>query len=226
MRDPYPSTVPIKYDPDGNAQAYVGNSVICPLSPSSLLYGSLLSLREKLRNSSFAHLFARDALMEPANWHTTVFIGARDKIRSKGYWPKDLPSDVPQDEVLTDKLRKFDLQCTPPYRMKVSSVGRTKYSINVQLTPETAEEEGRLKDLRNRLSDYLGIRHPQHDSFTFHLTLAYLLRWLDDGQKQELDALLQEHFETMPAQMELGRPTFCTFQNMKGWSPVLELKNL
>jgi hypothetical protein len=164
-----------------------------------------------------------------ANWHTTVFIGARDKIRSKGYWPKDLLLDVPQDEVLellTDKLRKFDLQCTPPYRMKVSSVGRTNYSINMQLTPETAEEEGRLKDLRNRLSNYLVIRHPQHDSFTFHLTLAYLLRWLDDGQKQELDALLQEHFETMPAQMELDRPTFCTFQNMKGWSPVLELKNL
>ena len=228
MRDPYPSTVPIKYDPDGNAQAYVGNSIICPLSPSSLLYGSLLGLREKLRNSSLSHLFARDALMEPANWHMTFFIGARDKIRSEGYWPKDVPLDMPQDEVLellTDKLRKFDLQCDPPYKMKISGPGQTNYSISVHLTPETAEED-RLKDLRNRLSDHLCIRHPEHDKFKFHLTLAYLLRWLDDGQKQELDALLQEHFEALPAQVEMGGPTFCTFQDMKGWKPVLQLKNL
>jgi hypothetical protein len=229
MRPPYPSAVPTKYDPDGNVQPFPGNTIIIPLSPSTELYASLLTLREKLLKSHLAPLFAKDSLAKPVNWHMTLFIGARDKIRTPGYWPQDIPVDMPLEDVLvalTDKLERFDLQCEPPYRMKVSGFGDTDYSIGVHLTPESADEEKRLRDLRNRLSKQLGIRHPGHDGFKFHVTLAYLLRWPDDRQKRELNALLQEHFQSMPARVDMGRPVFCSFKDMNGWEPVLKLADL
>ena len=199
-------------DPDGNVQPYPGNTIISSLSPSSDLYASMLVLRDKLRNSNLSHLYA---LLPPSSWHMTIFEGVCDDVRTPGYWPSDLSMDASLaecDALFANKLSSFDLQCDPPYLMSV--VGFTPSGLGVHVEPRTPEENARLRGLRDRLSEVLKIRHPDHEVYGLHLSLAYFLRYLTDEQKKELSVLLEGHLKSMPTEFELGAPEFCKFDDM------------
>ncbi len=216
-RPQYPIGVPSKFDPDGNVQRFPGNTIVAHLPADSRLYASMLQLYAKLEASPLSKLFA---LLPPSSWHMTVFEGVCDSVRGDGYWPHDIPRDASLEEctaVFTEKLRKFNLgdESSPPYRLKVVGFSSFWVGIGVSLQLATDEEDRRFRGLRDRLSGTLLVRHPQHDHYELHLSMAYFLRYLDDGQKEDLGKLLQEHLEGgMPRDFELGAPEFCTFENM------------
>ncbi|KAF4930691.1 hypothetical protein CGCVW01_v000854, partial [Colletotrichum viniferum] len=95
--------------------------------------------------------------------------------------------------------------------------------IGVRLDGRTPAETERLRSLRNKLADKLNIRHPIHDEYGFHLSVAYLLRHLTHQQNQELEGLLLRHFEEMPKSFELAAPEFCAFENMFAFKRVFFL---
>lgn len=223
----YPAGVPSKFDPDGNVQHFPGNTIVSHLSPSSALYASLLGLHAKLAASPLAHLFT---LLPPSSWHMTVFEGVCDTERYPGHWPSDLPRDLPLDECtahLAGKLSTFDLgeDARPPYRLTAQGFTSFDVGIGVHLSLRTPEEETRFRELRDRLSEVLKIRHAQHDRYGLHLSMAYFLRHLDEAQKEELGKLLMGHFESMPREFELGAPEFCTFENMFRFDRLFYLEN-
>ncbi|KAJ7244970.1 RNA ligase/cyclic nucleotide phosphodiesterase [Mycena haematopus] len=212
-RAKYPGGVPNKFDPEGNVQRYRGNTFICPLSPSSQpeLYSSLLALYEKLRSHHLSHLYA---LLPPSSWHMTVFDGVCE-VHQPGRWPDDLPVDASLEDCTSlyeKKLSTFDLRCDPPYRLSIAGIDLLPSFIELHLEPHTTEENARIRDLRPAVE--APAYSEERSSYTLHLTLAYLLRFLTAEQNQELTALFIEHFEGMPKQFELGAPEFCTFENM------------
>ncbi|KAJ3962614.1 hypothetical protein N0V92_000683 [Colletotrichum tropicale] len=215
-RPQYPTGVPSKFAPDGAVQAFAGNTIICHLSPSDPLYVSMQELSDKLAASKFASLIT---LLPPTSFHMTVFEGVCDQVRKPGYWPSDLRLDAPLEEC-NSKFEKalggFDLgdEHAPPYKMTVRGFDPLEIGIGVQLDGRTPAETVRLRSLRNKLAEKLNIRHPIHDGYGFHLSVAYLLRHLTDEQNRELQALLLNHFEDMPKEFELSAPEFCTFENM------------
>ncbi|KAF7357573.1 DUF1868-domain-containing protein [Mycena sanguinolenta] len=222
----YPNGVPSKFDPEGNVQRYRGNTFICHLSPSSEpeLYNSLLALHDKLKNHHLSHLYT---LLPPSSWHMTVFDGSCED-QQPGRWPDDLPGNASLEEctaLYEKKLSTFDLQCDPPYRLSIVDIDLLPSYIELHLEPQTVEENARIRDLRDRLSQLLHIRKKDHVTYTLHLTLAYLLRFLTAEQNQELTALFSEHFEGMPKQFKLGAPEFCTFENMLAFKRLFYLKN-
>ncbi|KAJ9136547.1 DUF1868-domain-containing protein [Pleurostoma richardsiae] len=226
-RPEYPIGVPSKFDPDGNIQDFPGNTILAHLSPSSPLYASMLSLYKKLQESPLSHLYA---LLPPPSWHMTVFEGVCDQVRKPGFWPADLPADAPLGDctaLFTQKLAAFDVgDDGPPYLMKVVGFSTLEVGIGVHVEPRTAEEGRRLQRLRDRLAGTLKIRHPQHDTYELHLSVAYLLRHLDGAQEGALMTLLLEHFREMPLEFELGAPEFCTFDDMAAFKRVLYLGGL
>jgi hypothetical protein len=213
-RRKYPSGIPAKFDPDGNVQPFPGNTIIAHLSPSSEIYASMLVLYDKLRLSHLSHLFT---LLPPSSWHMTIFEGVCDQVRKPGSWPSDLAMDAPLaecDELFTKKLSAFDLRCDPPYLMSVIGWSSLKNGISVHVELRTPEESKRLRGLRDRLADLLQIKHRDHATYNLHLSVAYLLRYLTAEQKNELTALLMDHFKGMPKEFDLGAPEFCVFDNM------------
>ena len=56
----------------------------------------------------------------------------------------------------------------------------------------TAEDRRIMRDWRNRLADLVGFRHPHHDTYEFHMTFAYPVRWLDDAELPAWQALFDE----------------------------------
>ncbi|KAK1984508.1 RNA ligase/cyclic nucleotide phosphodiesterase [Colletotrichum cereale] len=223
---PYTAGVPSKFASGGTVQPFPGNTFICHLSPSEPLYASMQALSDKLAASKFASLVT---LLPAPSFHMTVFEGVCDQVRKPGYWPADLALDAPLaqcDSHFETALSNFDLGPggRPPYKMTVKGFDPLEIGIGVRLEGRTPAETGRLRALRNRLADALEIRHPTHDGYGFHLSVAYLLRHLDDEQRSELEALLMRHIEEMPKDFELGAPEFCVFNDMFAFKRVFFLQ--
>jgi hypothetical protein len=221
----YPLGVPWKFDPDGNVQHYPGNTIIAPLSPSSELHTSLRALFDKLKSNHLSHLYA---LLPPSSWHMTVFEGVLDDTREPGRWPDDLPLNASLEECTSlyeAKLASFDLKGDSPYHLSILGFSPMVAGITLHLEPSTSEDNARMRDLRDRLSELLHIRAEGHETYGFHLSVAYLLRFPTQDQDKELMKLLTDHFEGMPKRFELGPPVFCSFDDMFAFTPLLYLRN-
>jgi hypothetical protein len=89
--------------------------------------------------------------------------------------------------------------------------------LGLVVGPVGAEDAAALATGRDRLADLFGYRHPDHDSYVFHITFAYLLDWLPDAELPEVRAFLEaglaEIRRAAPV-IELTPPAFCRFEDM------------
>ena len=70
---------------------------------------------------------------------------------------------------------------------------------------------------KSRVSDLLGIRFENHDTYTFHITLAYILRKLKGDEIKKLiktNSRLREIFIKNFPIIQIEKPVLCTFENM------------
>jgi hypothetical protein len=226
QHEKYPKGIPHKFDRDGNVQSFPGNTIICHLSPSSEMYASMQVLYGKLKEHPLSHLYT---MLPPSSWHMTVFEGALDKNREPTYWPADLDLNASIADCtafLEKKLGAFDLQYETPFHLSVIGFKPLVSSISVHVKPQTAEENTAIRHLRDRLADVTKMRQKGHDKYRFHLTMAYILRYLSVEQEKELREVLMRHFEDMPKELELGLPEFCRFEDMFAYERLLYLQNI
>lgn len=213
-----------KFDLSGQVLPFAGNTIISHLHLNSDLYKTLLPIHEKLNSSRFTTFYA---LLPPSSWHMTVFEGVCDQRRKSDVWPKDLPLDAPLascHDLFKDKLSKFDLGIPIPLRLAVTGLVMSRGGIRLDLAPINEEEEKSLRGLRNRLSDLLQIRARGHDTYVFHLALAYKIVPMGHEDEEALLNLLQEWYMTIPHDFELGAPEFCHFDNMFAFNRQMFLK--
>ncbi|KAM0284029.1 hypothetical protein ACHAQH_002224 [Verticillium albo-atrum] len=173
-RSPYPVGVPFKFSPDGVGQRYPGNTTVCHIPSSSPLIPGLHQVYSTI--GSHPSLSKAIRLLPPASWHMTVFDGVREIECEPGMWPPGL-AKKPLSESTADfsrRLREFGFQLeseglAPPYKMKVRGVEiPATVGIGLQVEGATPEEERRMRKLRDRLSDVLGFRAPNHEVYEFH----------------------------------------------------------
>lgn len=214
VRKEYPGGVPAKFKIDGSVRHYPGNTIICHLSPDSTLHTQLMKLYRELEANRDEVLYT---LLPPPSWHMTVFEGVCDQVRKSGFWPSDLSLDVPLSECnshFTTKLSAFEMGTEPPFRLRIAGYSPRVDGIGLHLEPITAAEEVRLRRLRDRLAETLNIRHPSHDTYVFHLSIAYFIRFPSDEERERLEERLAAHLPGLPAEFELGAPEFCYFHDM------------
>lgn len=111
----------------------------------------------------------------------------------------------------------------PPYRMRVRGFDRAVVDVGLEVEGADAEEEGRLRRLRDRLADAVGFRAPDHGTYGFHITMAYLLRHVDGEEREELDRVFAGLLPGVRMEFELGRAEFCTFEDMYAFRRVFYL---
>jgi hypothetical protein len=209
-----PSGVPSKFSVNGAVRPFPGNTIICHLSQGSELHTRLTQLAIDLDARNNEALYT---LLPPSSWHMTVFEGVCDQVRTPGFWPADLPADAPLAEcnaAFSGKLSAFDMNITPPFRMCISGYTPRVDGIGLHLEPINTAEEVRIRKLRDRLSKELQIRHPSHETYGFHLSVAYFIRFPTDDERSALDTMLFNHLQGMPTEFELAAPEFCFFDDM------------
>ena len=162
----------------------------------------------------------RFAYTPVSSYHMTVFQGIIEGRRQRDFWPEDMPADASIDDTTRFFLQRLeDFPAPRPFRMKPVSIT----PLGVVLAGATEEDERVVRQLRDELTVPFGYRHPDHDSYRFHITLAYPKAWLPAGaQEIYLPALarLRDAIAEEVDLVELGAPAFCIFPDMTEFRPV------
>ncbi len=220
---PAPPDVGRKFFANGRVMPFAGNTIICHLpqqGEDAEPFRALLDIYRMLPSHSFAR---KIAALPPSSYHMTLFGGANDKERRASLWPSGLPLDMPIaqcNRVLGDRLRTFRLgEEGGPYRMRIDLAEPPvdEAPLTIRLLQADEGEAARLRRLRTRLSETLGIRAPDQDQYRFHITLAYLVEWLTDEEKQDFRRTLagwKDMLATRAPVLMLGAPEYCTLEDM------------
>ena len=220
QRPLYPIGVPAKFSPEGVVQRYPGNTTLCHLLVDSPLPPGLRALHGALNS----HLVFSNQihLLPPASWHMTVLDGVRETECEPGMWPpgKEKQPLVECTTEFSRKLRQLGLELqneglAPPYRMRVRGFDPSVVGVGLEVEGATAEEEKRMRRLRDRLADTLGFRAPNHETYNFHISVAYWLRHIDGEEREELNKVFAQHLPALQREFQLGAVEFCTFENMQ-----------
>jgi hypothetical protein len=221
LRPSLPSGVGTKFYPDGSVRPFPGNTIICHV-PAGAARNGLLDLHACLARLD---LNGSISLLPISSLHMTVFEGVCDQVRKPNHWPDDLAIDAPLDvcnALFEKKLRHFDLDCEPPYHLRIEKLERLATGIGLRLLPNNDDENRRLRDLRNRLSTLLHLRHADHESYVFHISFAYIIRQLTPEQVKLIAGTVADWQMGQPI-LELGGPEFCKFENMFHFERQFEL---
>lgn len=205
-----------RFDAQGTFLQQPGNTVVSHVADGSATQQALVRVREALKALPYGDHFAYTPV---SSLHMTVFQGTIEGRRKSAYWPQELASEAPIDETTTfflDRLKAFPK--ASEFRMRPVEVT----PLGVVVTGATLADERSIRALRDQLTVPFGYSHPDHDSYTFHVTLAYLKAWLPaDAEAIYLPALaeLTRSFVADVEVLELDLPAFCTFNDMTEFKP-------
>lgn len=218
----FPPDVGRKFHADGRVAEFLGNTIICHVPQQDAgfeVFDHLLGVYRDLPGYGFSR---KIAILPPSSYHMTIFGGANDKERKPHLWPADVPFDMPIDEcnaLMGERLLAFDLDCTLPIRMRVNTAEPANHPqpLLIDLIPVDAQEDQKLRRLRDRLSVALKIRAPDHDRYGFHMSLGYQTGWFSDDEQREYVATRRRwmaQLRTKIDMIEFGAPEYCTLRDM------------
>ena len=159
-----------------------------------------------------------------ASLHMTIFQGVIEYRRRLPYWPADIPLETPikdTTELFLQRLRNF--KPCGPFNVHVTHATPN----GLRLDGVTQEDKAMLKLWRDRFADYFGFRHPDHNSYKFHITFAYMKERFSDKAmctwQVALDDLVEE-INTRAPVIDLQPPAYCCFEDMNHFEELLIFK--
>lgn len=208
----------IRYDSSGRFLTERGNTVVCHLVEGSESAAAILEARARYTTMPGADKLAFTA---PASLHMTLFQGIIETRRALPYWPGDVPVETPVDDmtgIFMDRLAHF----RPGKAFAVEVKHATPLGLVVDGV--TDDDRAALRDWRNRLADLLGYRHPDHETYAFHITFAYMIERFDDETLAAWLPFLEEvaaDIRRRAPVIELRAPAFCAFDDMNHFEELL-----
>lgn len=212
-----------KFAADGRVLPFVGNTIVCHVpqqGDGSASFDALLDIYRDLPAKAWTR---KMTATPPSSYHMTIFGGANDKERRYPLWPAGIPLDLPMsrcDEIIAGRLRDFRLGADAgPYRMRVNLAEPDAHEtpLTIRLLAADQDTEQRLRRVRNRLADVLGIRTPDHDRYRFHITLGYqfapMLAPEYHAFRHDVRQWKEELAKKAPV-ITLGNPEFCLLKDM------------
>lgn len=211
-----PVAVGTKFEPDGRVRRFAGNTVICHVPADGVLFAALVAMQASYAAAPFARKLT---LLPASSLHMTVFEGVCEDIREPSRWPRDLPTDLPLDAVtrhFAERLGCFDPACRLPFRLRPAPPTPSWGGAVLALAPLDEAEDANLRGLRDRLAERLLLRVPTHAGYVFHITLAYVIDWLDPEEDAAIRVLYAAGARRIAdlGPVELGPPEFCRFDDM------------
>ena len=204
---------------DGEFLHELGNTVVCHLVEGSMTQSAIIKARQQLLDmpEASAHL----AFTPVSSLHMTVFQGIIERRRTWPYWPKEMPQDASIDQMTTfyrERLQNFPK--LPSFSMQVTGITPN----GLVMKGVTAQDDRVVAEWRNAFAEAFGYRHPDHETYEFHITFAYVIRWFDPAclplWQRALDRCLEELRAAAPF-IEMRPPAFCEFSDMKHFEELI-----
>jgi hypothetical protein len=207
-----------RYNQAGVFQPEAGNTVVCHVAEGSATQQALADARLVFQGMADA---ARLAFTPVASYHMTLFQGIIEGRREYPYWPRDLESDTSIGE-MTEQFRQrlAGFAGGPAFQVAVTAVVPT----GLRVEGIGAADRQAMADWRDGFAELLGYRHPDHASYDFHITMAYLIDWIDadalPAWQDMLHAVEADIVQRAPV-LELRAPAFCSFADMNWFEELL-----
>jgi hypothetical protein len=207
-----------KFSPEGVVQHWPGNTFICHVPKDSAQHAALCAMQGAMMASEIGDFFS---WLPPASFHMTVFQGISP---DDPVWPDGLSRDVSRDEVTAVLLGRLHSVSLPQH---FTPSARGLYAgHSVTLEGIDAVAEARLRGARMALRDATGLKPHGFETYTFHITLGYPLRWLTAVEAKAViaasDATFAAHGAAL-AEVPLGPVEFCCFENMHHFEIIAKL---
>lgn len=208
-----------KFHPDGTARRFAGNTIICFVAPESVIGRAASAFQAALQAQSFGTKFT---LLPPSSFHMTVMDLLCDEVRTAERWSTQLPLDVALSA--SDAFFAERVPGIPAPTGLVMQVSGLYYADNLMLTLDAADDAtaAKLRDYRKAIAEATGVRHPDHDSYGFHMSLGYRLYELDADEAAALAELCEEwtpQLKTAGAAIALPPPELTAFDDMTLFVP-------
>lgn len=217
-----------KFDYDGQALRYPGNSIVSHVPQDTPFYKNLVELQNEIKQSEFGALHT---FLPKNSFHITLFNGTNENPAQRekaGFWPRDLAKTAPIEEVHLHYVRK--LQQFKPDLPKVLKFAPTELwgpfdKEMIILGVELVEGREKIVQFRQQLSELLQTTRNQPDKFRFHITLAY--NWKKYTPEQLARAEIQrkiwsDTFKQQNPLLEIDTVEFSIFDDMLAYSPLLK----
>ncbi|MBN8952730.1 MULTISPECIES: DUF1868 domain-containing protein [unclassified Rhizobium] len=207
-----------RYDRAGIFQYEPGNTVVCHLTEGSQTEQAIVAARQRYLDMPEASQFAFTPI---SSLHMTLFQGIIEYRREHPYWPVDLALDTPiaeMTEIMGERQKAFSAR--DPFKVVVTKARPSGLLVD----GATEADRKAMAAWRNALADLLGYRHPDHETYPFHITFAYAIERLADEALPRWQAMLDEVAAALRAEvplLELRPPAFCSFEDMNYFKELL-----
>lgn len=208
-----------KFHEDGSVRFFPGNTIISLVDHKAPVWAEYCKIREMLK----AYPVSRCMTFLPdESIHMTVFEGVCHQWRKPELWTNLLPLDCTLTE--TDDLFERELAKVKPLgsvRMRLDSIA-LGYGASILLMPATQNDLAELRRYRDDCSKALGIRHPIHDTYRYHLSMCYLTKNATDEEEQQLKAFAGKataYIKASRIYFTIQQPRLTFFENMFFFNP-------
>lgn len=207
-----------RYDASGRFLLERGNTIICHLIEGSETAAVIHECRARYLAMPGANKLAFTA---PSSLHMTLFQGIIETQRALPYWPADVPVETPIDDmtaIFMDRLARFE--AGENFSMEVTHATPN----GLTLAGVAVRDRENLKAWRDRLADLLGYRHPDHETYVFHITFAYMIERFDEHEMAAWVPFLDEIGDDIRRRspiIELKAPAFCAFDDMNHFEELM-----
>lgn len=218
MQTPFTRHVGQKFNQNGSMCDFAGNSIICPVPACSATMRKLTQLRNTIARETWQSHYA---FLPSSSYHMTVFDLICDQVREPEYWTRALGLDSTLPEIDTFVIDRWLTLAPPPVlimRFQALVIGEM---VTILLKPDDDQVNAQLHAYRNLLAEAFEIRHPNHDNYVFHITLAYGITHLAGEEKKAVEEKMQLWNEVLRKDLvliDLLPPRLTFFQNMTHFS--------
>ncbi|WP_108260322.1 DUF1868 domain-containing protein [Mangrovicoccus ximenensis] len=209
-----------KFTPGGQLLIWPGNTMICHVDPASDAHAALMEIRAGLMAGPHAGCFS---FLPGESLHMTVFQGISGPFANRFDWPEGVDRGATRNQVTAVLKQRLEGIALPASRRIRALEVFGGHSMTVD---GIGPDEDGLRDTRAKLRQATGIEPEGYATYTFHITLAYLLRWLGDSEAEEVTALSQALFAEHGHRLQdirLGRVELCNFEHMHHFEPLVLL---
>ena len=201
-----------KFDDRGNPLPFPGCTIICNIPLNTNLSDQIISLQKNIENFNPEKTYF---YLPPSSFHMTLFDCCNFNTKNTNYWPSDIDPDMDYKDIaveLNERIQNYIFPKEFNLKLKMFFGG---YSIILEAYSE--KDEKILRNCRDELSSSLKIKFENHQRYNFHITLAYILRELNQIEIKnliEFNKNLSLDFSKKFPKITFTKPEMCTFEDM------------
>ena len=210
-----------KFDDKGNPLPYPGCTIICNIPLNTNLSDQIISFQKKMENFNPKKTYF---YLPPSSFHMTLFDCCNLNTKNTKYWPSDIDSDMDYKDIAIELNKRIQNYIFPEeFNLKLKMFFG---SCSIVLEPFSEKDEKILRNCRDELSSHLKIKFENHQRYTFHITLAYILRELNKNEIKsliEFNKQLSFDFSKKFPKITLTKPEMCIFEDMLEFKSINQI---